>query len=124
MTAFHQTSICAKLATMTSLALVLVFCAFVSLSDSACSMSLLKPGAKHCVDRYDNSRHPMGSTWTNGDCMRCNCSPGKMECCDAMGRVTNLSPDCIVKYDYNKCTFDVFNPTNPNIKCSYGAVGK
>ncbi|XP_042618734.1 beta-microseminoprotein-like isoform X1 [Cyprinus carpio] len=124
MTAFHQTSICAKLTKMKSLALVLVFCAFVTLSDSACFMTLLKRGARFCVDGYDNSRHPMGSTWTNSKCIRCTCSPGQMGCCDALGRVTSLSQGCIVKYDYKKCTFDVFNPTNPNIKCSYGRVGK
>ncbi|XP_016393985.1 beta-microseminoprotein-like [Sinocyclocheilus rhinocerous] len=108
----------------TSLALVLVFCAFVSLSDSACSLTLLKPGAKHCVDGYDNSKHPMGSTWTKGRCIRCICSLGQMECCDTMGRVTDLTKGCIVKYDYKKCTFDVFNPRKPTIKCSYGVVGK
>ncbi|XP_026053503.1 small serum protein 2 isoform X1 [Carassius auratus] len=131
MTAFHQTSICAKLVKMflvlplqAFLALVLVFCACVSLSDSACSMTLLNAGATYCVDGYDNSKHPMGSTWTNKQCVRCTCSTNGMKCCDRMGRVTNLSQGCTVKYDNNKCTFKVYNPTNPNIKCSYGAVGK
>ncbi|XP_052459657.1 small serum protein 2-like [Carassius gibelio] len=124
MIAFHQT-ISAKLAKMAFLALVLVFCACVSLSDSACSWTPLNPGTRYCVDRYDNSKHPMGSTWTNKQCIRCTCSPRSMGCCDAMGRVTNLSQGCTVKYDYNKCTFQVYNPTNPNIKCSsYGTVGK
>ncbi|XP_042618732.1 beta-microseminoprotein-like [Cyprinus carpio] len=124
MTAFHQNSISAKLATMKSLALVLVFCACVSLSDSVCSVTPLKPGAKFCVDGYDNSRHPMGITWTNPRCLRCTCFPGKMRCCHMVPRVTNLSLGCIVKYDYKKCTFEVFNRTNPKIKCSYGTVEK
>ncbi|KAI2661309.1 Beta-microseminoprotein [Labeo rohita] len=80
-TAFHQTRICAKRAKMKTLALVLVFCAFFSLSDSACFFQRLKPGEKYCVDGYDNSKHPIGSTWTNGACIRCICSPGQMECC-------------------------------------------
>uniref|UniRef100_A0A673FKN1 Uncharacterized protein n=1 Tax=Sinocyclocheilus rhinocerous TaxID=307959 RepID=A0A673FKN1_9TELE len=35
--------------------------------------------AKHCVDGYDNSKHPMGSTWTKGRCIRCICSLGQMD---------------------------------------------
>lgn len=109
---------------MTSLALVLVFCAFVSLSDSACFLKRLNLGATHCVDVYDNSKHPMGSTWTNGRCMRCTCSPSGMECCDEMARAIVKTEGCIVKYNYRTCTFDVFHPKDPTIKCSYGAVGK
>uniref|UniRef100_A0A671MBX3 Uncharacterized protein n=1 Tax=Sinocyclocheilus anshuiensis TaxID=1608454 RepID=A0A671MBX3_9TELE len=66
----------------TSLALVLVFCAFVSLSESACFFMGLKLGEKHCVDDYDNSKHPMGSAWTNGRCVSCTCSSSGMKCCD------------------------------------------
>ncbi|XP_059379799.1 beta-microseminoprotein J1-like [Carassius carassius] len=125
MTAFHQTSISAKLAKMAFLALVLVFCACVSLSDSACSLTLLDQGAEYCVDGYDNSKHPIGSTWTNKRCIGCTCSPEEMKCCDVVGRAINLSQGCIAKYDYNnKCTFEVFNPTNPNMICSYDVVGK
>ncbi|KAF4109633.1 hypothetical protein G5714_008885 [Onychostoma macrolepis] len=124
MTAFLQTSICAKLAKITSLALVLVFCAFVSLSESACFLKGLNLGADHCVDGYDNSKHPMGSTWTNGRCVRCTCSPTSMKCCDMMGRATVKTKGCIVKYDYKTCTFDVFHPKKPTIHCAYSAVGK
>ncbi|XP_050973788.1 small serum protein 2-like [Labeo rohita] len=124
MTAFHQTSICTKPAKMKLLALVLVFCAFVSLSDSACSLTLIKAGEKHCVDRTDHSKHLMGSTWTNSRCDRCTCSPGSMECCNTLGRVTSMSNGCIVKYDYRACTFKVFNPEDSSVKCDYAAVGK
>ncbi|KAK2899010.1 hypothetical protein Q8A67_010428 [Cirrhinus molitorella] len=82
---------------MKCLALVLVFCAFVSLSDSACFTDLLKRGAKQCVDRYDKSRHPVGSKWINGECVSCTCSPGRMQCCNAMGHVTSITKGCIVK---------------------------
>ncbi|KAF4109632.1 beta-microseminoprotein-like [Onychostoma macrolepis] len=109
---------------MTSLALVLVFCAFISLSDSACFFKRLNLGEKHCVDGYDNSKHPMGSTWTNGACIRCTCSPTSMGCCDAMGRTTVKTEGCIVKYDYKTCTFDVFHPEDPTILCAHSAVGK
>ncbi|XP_016090729.1 beta-microseminoprotein-like [Sinocyclocheilus grahami] len=112
----------------TSLALVLVFCAFVSLSESACFFMGLKLGEKHCVDDYDNSKHPMGSAWTNGRCVSCTCSSSGMKCSSPlnlrMGRVTSMTKGCIVKYDYKTCTVNVFHPEDPTIKCSYGAVGK
>ncbi|XP_048065803.1 beta-microseminoprotein J1-like [Megalobrama amblycephala] len=124
MTAFHRTIIWAKRTKMTSLALVLVFCAFVSLSDSACFHELLKPGAKYCTDGYDKSRHPIGSTWTNDRCTRCTCSSSMMDCCDTMGRAIIKTEGCIVNYDYSTCTFKVFHPEDPTFRCSYGAVGK
>ncbi|KAL1269315.1 hypothetical protein QQF64_031604 [Cirrhinus molitorella] len=109
---------------MKSLALVLVFCAFVSLSDSACSLTLLKSGENHCIDHYDNFKHLMGSTWTNRNCVKCTCSPGKMKCCDVMGRASVMTKGCIVKYNYKRCTFHVFHPKDPTIICDYGVVGK
>ncbi|XP_073674656.1 beta-microseminoprotein-like isoform X2 [Garra rufa] len=105
-----------------SLALFGVFCVFVCLSDSACFTALLELGAKQCV--YGNSKHPVGSTWTNGECLRCTCSSDRMECCDMMGRVASKTKGCIVKYDYKTCTFDVFHPTDPTTNCAYSAVGK
>ncbi|XP_050973789.1 small serum protein 2-like [Labeo rohita] len=124
MTAFHQTSIRAKRAKMKSLALVVVFCAFVPLSDSACFTDLLKRGAKHCVDRFDHSKHRMGSTWRNDECVKCTCSPGRMHCCNVMGQVATMTEGCAVKYNYTTCTFDVFHPEDPSFKCDYGVVGK
>ncbi|XP_067250158.1 beta-microseminoprotein-like isoform X2 [Chanodichthys erythropterus] len=123
MTAFNRNIICAELTIMTSLALVLVFCAFVSLSDS-CYRELLKPGAKYCTEGYDKSRHPIGSAWTNDRCTRCTCSSTMMECCDTMGRVIIKTEGCTVKYDYSKCTFKVFHPEDPTFRCGYGAVLK
>uniref|UniRef100_A0A671T645 VWFC domain-containing protein n=1 Tax=Sinocyclocheilus anshuiensis TaxID=1608454 RepID=A0A671T645_9TELE len=52
--------------------------------------------ANHCVDGYDNSKHPMGSTWTNGRCNRCICSLGEMECCDTSGRPAIGRRGCFV----------------------------
>ncbi|XP_043103793.1 beta-microseminoprotein-like [Puntigrus tetrazona] len=109
---------------MASLALVLVFCAFVSLSESACFLKQLNPGTSQCVDDYDDSKHLMGSTWTNSKCIRCTCSPGEMKCCNVMGRVSSITEGCVVKYDYKTCTFDVFHPEDPTIKCAFGTVGK
>ncbi|XP_050957861.1 beta-microseminoprotein-like [Labeo rohita] len=109
---------------MKLLALVLVFCAFVSLSDSACYLGLIEAGAKYCVDNLDKTKHPMGSTWINRRCVRCTCSPGSMQCCDVMGRPTSITKGCIVKYNYNTCKFKVFHPKDPSVKCDYAAVGK
>ncbi|KAG1949255.1 beta-microseminoprotein-like [Pimephales promelas] len=109
---------------MTSLALVLVFCALVSLSNSSCFQELLKPGATDCTDGYDNSNHVFGSTWTNDRCIRCHCTSNRMSCCDTMHRAFIQTEGCTVKYDYSTCTFEVFHPKNPNIQCSYGAIGK
>ncbi|XDV48453.1 hypothetical protein PO909_017860 [Leuciscus waleckii] len=114
----------AKLAKMTYLALVLVFCAFVSLSDPACFHELRKPGATYCMDGYDKSKHAFGSTWTNGRCIRCVCTSNGMNCCDTMHRAIIHTEGCTVKYDYSTCTFKVFHPKDPNIQCAYGAVGK
>ncbi|KAK2899008.1 hypothetical protein Q8A67_010426 [Cirrhinus molitorella] len=104
---------------MKSLALGLVFFAFVSLSDSACSITLLKSGETHCVDVYNNSEHPMGSTWTNHKCVKCTCFPGKMKCCNTMDRATPVTRGCTVKYHYETCTFEVFHPKDSTVKCLY-----
>ncbi|NP_001352946.1 beta-microseminoprotein-like precursor [Danio rerio] len=109
---------------MASLTLVLILCAFVSLSDSYCFLKLQKEGAKYCEDGDDQTRHELGSTWINSKCLRCICSSTEMECCDTMGRAIIKTEGCTVKYDYSTCKFDVFHPEDPNIKCEYGAVGK
>ncbi|XP_056102464.1 beta-microseminoprotein-like [Rhinichthys klamathensis goyatoka] len=97
----------------TSLALVLVFCAFVSLSNSSCFHELPKAGATGCIDGYDKSKHAFGSTsMTNDRCIRCRCTSNGMSCCDTCHK------------HYSTCTFEVFHPKDPNIQCSYGAVGK
>ncbi|XP_051950797.1 small serum protein 2-like isoform X2 [Xyrauchen texanus] len=107
------------------LALGLVFCAFVSLSDSYCFFSAPTLGAKHCVDGNDNSLHLPGTTWTSSGCLRCTCFKNNdMRCCDRMGRAFTETEGCIVKYDYRTCTFEVVHEKDSTIKCKYGAVGK
>ncbi|KAK7135322.1 hypothetical protein R3I94_014093 [Phoxinus phoxinus] len=108
---------------MTSLALVLVFFAFVSLSDSACFRELTKPGATDCTDVYDKSKHAFGSTWRNKRCMKCVCSSDAMSCCMMHGVIIKTE-GCIVKTDLSTCTFKVFHPKDPNIQCSYDGGGK
>ncbi|TRY96867.1 hypothetical protein DNTS_015420 [Danionella cerebrum] len=109
---------------MASLALVFVLCALVSLSDSYCFREHLKPGRTQCKDGLDGSLHAAGSTWTNSRCLVCSCFSSIMECCDKMGRAIVHTEGCVVEYDYSTCTFEVFNPEDPNLPCSYGAVGK
>ncbi|XP_050973498.1 small serum protein 2-like [Labeo rohita] len=74
---------------------------------------------KHCVDRMDHSKHLIGSTWTNRRCDRCTCSPGLL-----IDGPSDLTKGCIVKYNYDTCTFKVFNPKDPSVKCDYSVVGK
>lgn len=42
----------------------------------------IKTGAKYCVDEVDNSKHALGTTWTNRWCVQCTCSTKGMGCCD------------------------------------------
>ncbi|XP_056628859.1 small serum protein 3-like [Triplophysa dalaica] len=111
-------------ARMGLLALCLVFSVFVSVSHSACSYSLPKPGAKYCVDEADNSKHALGTTWTNKQCVKCTCSITGMRCCDTLFKAHVQTEGCVVVYDYDKCTFEVFHPMDRNIHCQHYAVGK
>ncbi|XP_051509666.1 small serum protein 2-like [Myxocyprinus asiaticus] len=123
--AFSQTSIFTTLSKMGFLALGLVFCALVSLSDSYCFITAPALGAEHCVDDDDKSLHSPGTTWTNSRCIRCTCFDSKeMRCCDSMGRANIETEGCIVKYDFSTCTFKVFHEKDSTIRCEYGVVGK
>uniref|UniRef100_A0A3B1J243 Beta-microseminoprotein n=1 Tax=Astyanax mexicanus TaxID=7994 RepID=A0A3B1J243_ASTMX len=74
-------------------------------------------GATHCQDDVDKTWHAVGSSWTNSRCDQCRCSSVK-SCC------MTVADDCTVEFDYNACTYEVFNKKDRNIKCNYSAVGK
>nr|XP_017213099.1 beta-microseminoprotein J1-like [Danio rerio] len=108
---------------MASLTFVLIVCVIMSLSES-CFIELLEPGATNCTDRTDNSCHPIGSSWTNTKCIRCDCSATEMSCCETMGTVTNHTEVCIVTYNYTTCTFKVFHPDDSSFNCEFSAILK
>ncbi|XP_030634340.1 prostate-associated microseminoprotein [Chanos chanos] len=104
---------------MKSLALILILCAMLPLTQAACFVTRLKPGMTHCQDDVDKTWHAVGSSWRNSKCWDCTCEG----CCDQMPRVTP-SAGCKVEYDYQTCTFRVFNPMDPSAECPHSAVGK
>ncbi|XP_056320559.1 beta-microseminoprotein-like [Danio aesculapii] len=108
---------------MASLTLVLIVCAFVSLSDS-CFFEPLQQGATSCTDSADNSTHQFETSWKTAKCIECYCSDAGMFCCETMATVINQTKGCVVEYNYNTCTFNVFDPDDPTFDCAYSAVEK
>ena len=39
-------------------------------------------GMTHCEDSWDQTEHPVGSTWVNSGCQSCSCGEDGIECCD------------------------------------------
>lgn len=99
-----------------------VLFALVPLINAYCWQELLKFRATHCQDDVDKTWHGVGSSWTNSRCDQCSCSRVK-SCCSGLPSV-NVPDDCTVEFDYNACTYEVFNKKDRNIKCNYSAVGK
>ncbi|XP_035392221.1 beta-microseminoprotein-like [Electrophorus electricus] len=103
---------------------LVVLCGLIPLSNAACFNAKLEFGATHCQDLADKTWHPVGSAWTNSKCNKCECNPTSLRCCDGLPSKLHFSGDCEVKYNYETCTFKVFQKGNPAIECPYSATGK
>ncbi|KAI3372431.1 hypothetical protein L3Q82_022916 [Scortum barcoo] len=106
---------------MKHLALALLLCALLSLSDAFCYRKLMKEGMTHCQDDDDQTWHPVGSTWRNSKCMDCSCD----ECCSAYSTPHNFPYDCVSVFDPKACQYIVHKRDDPSVLCPiYSAVGK
>ncbi|KAJ6653212.1 hypothetical protein lerEdw1_009998, partial [Lerista edwardsae] len=71
-----------------------------------------------CIDPYDKSLHPFGSTWNTGDCLSCDCEHYGMNCCiryHSVGRV----PGCTAVLDPETCTYLFYKEDDPTALCFY-----
>uniref|UniRef100_A0A4W4H619 Beta-microseminoprotein n=1 Tax=Electrophorus electricus TaxID=8005 RepID=A0A4W4H619_ELEEL len=114
-----------------SVFVVLVMCELIPLNNAACSLTLtVEPwtDVPRCQDGVDKTFHPKGTSWTNSKCWTCTCLQSAMRCChgccDGLPSKLHFSGDCEVKYNYETCTFKVFQKGNPAIECPYSATGK
>ncbi|XP_039660187.1 beta-microseminoprotein-like isoform X1 [Perca fluviatilis] len=103
------------------LALAVLLCALVSLSNAYCFPKAMKPGMTHCQDDVDQTWHAVGSRWRNSRCMDCSCSG----CCSAYSTPTNFPDDCVSVFDSHACEYIVHKKDDPSVLCPiYGSVGK
>ncbi|XP_037392055.1 beta-microseminoprotein isoform X2 [Pygocentrus nattereri] len=109
---------------MRSAVLVLGLCALFPLFCGACFISQLEEGATHCQDETDKTWHAVGSSWRNSQCVECSCESNLMTCCEGLATVTGYADNCVVVYDYTKCTFEVVNKNDPSEHCDYEAILK
>ncbi|XP_029137589.1 beta-microseminoprotein [Labrus bergylta] len=106
---------------MKCVALSLMLCALLSMSNAQCYSKALKPGMTHCQDDTDMTWHAVGSNWRNSECMDCSCSG----CCAAYSTPRSFPDDCVSVFDPVACEYKVFKRNNPTVQCMiFGAVGK
>ncbi|XP_044053929.1 beta-microseminoprotein-like [Siniperca chuatsi] len=106
---------------MKYLALALLLCAVVSLTNAQCYNVAIKPGLTHCQDTVDKTWHPVGSSWRNSDCWDCTCSG----CCAAYSTPRQFPEDCVSVFDPKACEYIVHKKDDPSVLCPiYSAVGK
>ncbi|KAK1787056.1 hypothetical protein P4O66_017430 [Electrophorus voltai] len=91
---------------------LVVLCGLIPLSNAACFNAKLEFGATHCQDLADKTWHPRGLCLDQQQMQQV--LPSKL----------HFSGDCEVKYNYETCTFKVFQKGNPAIGCPYSATGK
>ncbi|XP_072538544.1 beta-microseminoprotein-like [Salminus brasiliensis] len=107
---------------MRSAVLVLGLCALFPLVLGDCFRSLLDQGATQCKDDTDQTMHDIGSSWRNSKCVECACSANGLRCCDSLPSVSGYPEDCVVEFDYEKCTFAVIKKNDRSVECDFDAV--
>ncbi|KAK2837463.1 hypothetical protein Q5P01_014675 [Channa striata] len=106
---------------MKYLALALLVCSLLPLSNAFCEAFTMKLGMTHCKDEVDNTWHAVGSKWRNSACMDCTCE----ECCSAYGTPTNFPSDCVSVFDPVACKYTVHKKDDPTVHCPvFGLIGK
>ncbi|XP_063050575.1 beta-microseminoprotein-like [Engraulis encrasicolus] len=107
-------------------AVILMVCCLSPLASAACyrEKGPVEGPMPYCEDSWDQTQHPVGSTWVNSGCQSCTCGATGMECCDKMVRPRGFPEDCEVLYDWKDCTYEVVKRADPNIPCPHSAVGK
>uniref|UniRef100_A0A3Q1GYE9 Beta-microseminoprotein n=1 Tax=Anabas testudineus TaxID=64144 RepID=A0A3Q1GYE9_ANATE len=106
---------------MKYLALVVLLCTLLPLSDAACYRKLVEPGITHCQDDSDLTWHAVGSQWRNSRCMDCTCE----ECCAVYMTPRKFPEDCVSVFDSKECKYIVHKKNNPDVECPiYASVGK
>ncbi|KAI4872031.1 hypothetical protein NFI96_022936, partial [Prochilodus magdalenae] len=78
----------------------------------------------HCQDAVDKTWHAVGSSWTNSRCHKCECKNDLLSCCHGLPTSVDTTEDCVVEYNYETCTFDVFKRSDRSRSCSGTAIGK
>ncbi|XP_018525243.1 beta-microseminoprotein-like [Lates calcarifer] len=106
---------------MKYLALAVLLCGLLSLSNAFCYFKVIEPGTTHCQDNEDKTWHAVGSTWRNSKCMDCDCS----QCCSAYSTPKQFPDDCVSVFDSQICDYRVHKRDDPTVECPiYAAVGK
>ncbi|XP_028852834.1 beta-microseminoprotein-like [Denticeps clupeoides] len=103
---------------------VVVLLVLLPLVHSACYVDPKPPGSmKMCQDGLDNTWHPLGSSWTNSKCVHCSCGLEGTSCCDGLPSSIKAPSDCVVEYDYNKCTYQVVKKSDRSTDCPHFPLG-
>ncbi|KAM9360638.1 beta-microseminoprotein-like [Symphorus nematophorus] len=77
----------------------------------------------HCLDNADGTRHELGSSWRNSECMDCTCSTS--EDYPLYSTPRQFPDDCVSVFDPEACEYIVHKRDDPTVRCPiYGAVGK
>ncbi|XP_014837765.1 PREDICTED: beta-microseminoprotein [Poecilia mexicana] len=109
---------------MKYLALALLLCVLISLSDSQCIFKHRTPEREnqtHCQDSVDLTWHPIGTKWRNSVCQVCTCD----ECCNGYSTPRKFPEDCVSVFDPKSCQYVVHKKDNPSVLCPvFAAVGK
>uniref|UniRef100_A0A8C5DKY7 Beta-microseminoprotein n=1 Tax=Gouania willdenowi TaxID=441366 RepID=A0A8C5DKY7_GOUWI len=104
-----------------SLALALLLCAVLSLSQAQCFVKRAPPVKTCCQDDTDKTWHPVGSSWRNSQCMDCTCS----SCCAGYSTPQEFPDDCVSVFDKSQCKYIVHKINDPSVMCPvYAGVGK
>uniref|UniRef100_A0A669C8V1 Beta-microseminoprotein n=2 Tax=Oreochromis TaxID=8139 RepID=A0A669C8V1_ORENI len=103
------------------LALALLLCALLSLTNSQCFVKPQTPGMTHCKDDVDGTWHAVGSTWRNSKCWDCTCR----SCCAGYTTPRQFPDDCVSVFDSKRCEYIVHKRDDPTELCPiFAAVGK
>uniref|UniRef100_A0A3B5MAN2 Beta-microseminoprotein n=1 Tax=Xiphophorus couchianus TaxID=32473 RepID=A0A3B5MAN2_9TELE len=97
------------------LALAMLFCVLMSLSDCQCIFKLRTPGENqtHCQDGVDLTWHPKDTKWRNSECQNCTCD----QCCYGYATPTRFPEDCVSVFDPKACQYVVHKKDNSSELC-------
>ncbi|XP_028270625.1 beta-microseminoprotein-like [Parambassis ranga] len=106
---------------MRYLALAVLLCALLPLTNAQCFVKTVKPSMSHCKDDVDDTWHAVGSNWRNSKCWDCTCEG----CCAGYSTPTSFPKDCESVFDPVACEYKVHKKGDPTVLCPiFGAVAK
>ncbi|XP_055518467.1 beta-microseminoprotein-like isoform X2 [Leucoraja erinacea] len=96
------------------------------LSESACFFEKQNTtGTGTCFDTNDGTHHQFGESWMNTNCWDCVCAQKGYECCERYSVPFGVPDECMIIFQIQTCSFQVFMKNDPSVECTVGgAIGK